>query len=153
MSQLELAAKARRLDGTRTGIRIREFPEIVVDTMPRFGGTDAGPCPVELMLASLASCIVETAVYLAKKARVRLGDVTAETRATVLREGAGYTLRDVETLLRVQVSPRSLERAKDCLELLDKSCILTGSLMKCPPVKVSIEAARAKTGSRETEMI
>lgn len=42
--------------GTATVVRARGF-EIVIDEPPAFGGEDAGPNPVEYVLASLAGCI------------------------------------------------------------------------------------------------
>jgi len=141
----ELKVEAKLLNDTRTGIKIRDFPQIVIDTMPEFGGGDAGPCPVELMLASLAGCVVETAIYIAKRARIRIGDVRAETRAVVAKDGQVYALKNVETTLKVQVlSPSNQEHAKECLGLLGKYCIVTESLMKPVPVIISLDVTNTR---------
>lgn len=150
---MELHVEAKRLEGTRTGIKVRNFPQILVDTMPEFGGMDAGPCPVELMLASLAGCVVETAIYIAKKARIGLGDVWAETRGVVTKNGQAYALANVETTLKVQVqSPSNQERVKECLGLLGKYCIVTESLTKSVPITVSLVVTNKKSGGLDNGM-
>jgi len=143
----ELEIEAKLINGTKTGIKIRNFPQIVTDTMPEFGGGDAGPCPVELMLASLASCVVETAIYIAKRARIRIGDVRAETRALVAKDGEAYALENVETTLKVQVlSPSNQERAREFLGLLEKYCIVTKLLAKSVPITLSLIVTNEKPG-------
>ncbi|MGQ9514501.1 MAG: OsmC family protein [Thermoproteota archaeon] len=134
----ELKAEAKLLSGTRTGIKIRNFPQFVIDTMPQFGGGDAGPCPVELMLASLAGCVVETAIFITKKARIKIGDLKAETRAILAKDGQVYAITNVEIILGVQVSKISdKERAKECLNLINKYCIVTKSLENSLPITFS----------------
>jgi uncharacterized OsmC-like protein len=109
----------------------------MVDTMPEFGGRNAGPCPVELMLASLTGCIVETVIYITERARIGLGDVRAATIAVVAKNDQAYNLTKIETTLKVQVLSNK-ERAKECLGLLDKYCIITKLLMEAIPIKVSL---------------
>lgn len=140
MDFLELTVEAKCLNGTKTGIKIRDFPQIVIDTMPEFDGGDVGPCPVELMLASLASCVVETAIFLAKRARIELGGVSSEARAVLMKKGQTYTLTNVEVTLNARVlNPSDSEIAKDRLGLLEKYCIVANSLTKSIPVTVSLD--------------
>jgi len=81
---LELAVEVKHLSGTSTGLKIMDFSQIVIDTMPEFGGGDAGPCPVELMLAYLAGCMIETAIYIVK--RIRLVNVSSEARVIMVKK-------------------------------------------------------------------
>src|SRR6476620_7154877 len=49
------SADSRQVEGLRSETKIRQF-SLTVDEPPALGGTDAGPNPVELVLAALASC-------------------------------------------------------------------------------------------------
>src|ERR1700722_20071675 len=49
------SADSRQVEGLRSETKIRQF-SLTVDEPPNLGGTDAGPNPVELVLASLATC-------------------------------------------------------------------------------------------------
>ena len=48
-------ANSRQVEGLRSETKIRQF-SLTVDEPPTLGGTDAGPNPVELVLAALATC-------------------------------------------------------------------------------------------------
>ncbi len=49
------AADTALVDGYRTEARVRGFA-LTADEPPTIGGTDAGPTPVELVLAALGTC-------------------------------------------------------------------------------------------------
>src|ERR1700677_4671059 len=48
-------ADSRQVEVLRSETKIRQF-SVTVDEPPSLGGTDAGPNPVELVLAALATC-------------------------------------------------------------------------------------------------
>ena len=51
----KFSADSRQVEGLRSETKIRQF-SLTVDEPPALGGTDAGPNPVELVLAALATC-------------------------------------------------------------------------------------------------
>ena len=61
--------------GYRCRIPVRDF-ELVSDEPARFGGTDAGPMPTELFLASLAACFTLAVAHVARKRGVELPDLS-----------------------------------------------------------------------------
>jgi len=61
--------------GYRCHLPVRQF-EIVVDEPPSAGGTDGGPMPTELFLASLASCFTLSLYHAARKRSIELPDLS-----------------------------------------------------------------------------
>jgi putative redox protein len=49
------SVESRQVENLRSEARIRQF-SLTVDEPPSLGGSDAGPNPVELVLAALATC-------------------------------------------------------------------------------------------------
>jgi putative redox protein len=64
--------------GYRCRIPVRGF-EIVADEPLDEGGTDTGPAPTELFLASLASCFTMAVAHAARKRGIELADLTVRT--------------------------------------------------------------------------
>src|SRR3954467_5683975 len=69
-----MKATATRESGFRHTARIRS-PELAVDERPELGGTDAGPEPLELLAAALASCTAVTMEMYAQRKGWHLGGV------------------------------------------------------------------------------
>jgi putative redox protein len=81
--------------GYRCRIPVRAF-EMVADEPPSAGGTDAGPAPTEIFLASLASCFAMAVTYAARKRGVELADLAVRTRGHYL--GLGFDQIRVEVI-------------------------------------------------------
>jgi putative redox protein len=76
---------------TRTGplkqtVRVRNH-ELIADEPPEKGGSDAGPDPLELLAASLASCTAVTMEMYASKKGWDIGDVEVEAQFTPADRG------------------------------------------------------------------
>jgi putative redox protein len=67
--------------GMRAVTRVGEF-DVVVDEPRTFGGTDTGPQPTDLLLASISSCFALAIAFVARKRGIELRglDVTAVGR-------------------------------------------------------------------------
>ncbi len=70
--------------GYRCRVRMRDF-ELVADEPADQGGTDAGPMPTELLLASLASCFSMALAHVARKRGIELPDLEVHATASYAR--------------------------------------------------------------------
>ena len=59
--------------------------EIVVDEPETHGGTNTGPQPTDLLLASIASCIVLSMAFVARKRGIELLDLDVTRRRQLQR--------------------------------------------------------------------
>ena len=76
------AADSRLVDGYRTEATVRQF-SFAVDEPPLIGGTDAGPSPVELVLAALGTCQEIVYATYARVLGVPLGGVAVRAEGPV----------------------------------------------------------------------
>lgn len=62
-------------------MQMREF-QIVADEPPEYQGTNTGPMPTELFLASLASCFTLAVAHAARKRGIELPGLSVHVRGT-----------------------------------------------------------------------
>jgi putative redox protein len=82
-----LKATATRQDGFRHSVRIRSH-ELTVDEPVDHGGDDAGPEPLELLAASLASCTAVTMEMYALRKGWDLGGIEVACGYTPAERGS-----------------------------------------------------------------
>jgi putative redox protein len=85
--------------------------ELVVDEPPEEGGDDEGPSPLELLAASLASCMAITMELYAKRKGWELGPVEVEVAYSLAERGSA-THFDVVMRLSDQLTPEQVERLR-----------------------------------------
>jgi uncharacterized OsmC-like protein len=79
--------------GHRCRVPIRGF-EVLVDEPTTAGGTDTGPKPTELLLASLAACFALAVAHVVRKRGRELADVRVRVRGEY--QGASFARITVE---------------------------------------------------------
>jgi putative redox protein len=70
-------ASAQRVSGYRHTVKVRQH-RLTIDEQAAAGGDDGGPCPQELLAASLASCTAVTMEMYAARKGWELRDVEVE---------------------------------------------------------------------------
>lgn len=110
--------------GYRCRVPIRSF-EVRADEPPEAGGTDAGPMPTELFLASLAVCFTMAVHHAARKRGMELPDLAVRVRGDY--EGLRFSR------LRVEIHSRhSREELEAILELAISYCYVSNTLREKP---------------------
>ncbi len=128
--------------GFRVDVKARRH-EIIVDEPKELGGTDTGPNPIELLLASLASCLSIAIRFHASKMNIRIDEVKVDVggeldiRGFMGVEGVKPGLRRVEVLLRIK-SPETEEKLKELVEFVEAHCPVADTLKSTTLVVLSV---------------
>jgi uncharacterized OsmC-like protein len=144
------AADSRQVAGLRSQAKIRQF-DLTVDEPESLGGTDAGPNPVELVLAGLAACQEVTYRAYAEALRIPLEGVSVRVEGDLDLRGffavdesvrAGFQNVRGTVRLTSSASDEDLARLKS---IVDAHCPVLDILKSGVPV--SLELAPASPAS------
>jgi uncharacterized OsmC-like protein len=129
-----------QVDGSRVTPTTRKFV-VTADAPPGLGGVDAGPAAVEMLLASLASCLTSGIAANAALFDVPIDALDIDIDASIdLRGVFGHdkTVRngfsDIRYTVTIQ-SPASEEKVRRCKETIDRKSPVIDVLTK--PVNVT----------------
>jgi putative redox protein len=118
--------------GYRCRVPVRQFELLADEPEEVAGGTDTGPTPTELLLASLASCFVMALAHVAGRRRVELPPDLAVT-AVGDYDGPRFGA------LRVEVrSSHPREQLEPLLERAATLCHVSNTLRGAPAVEYLI---------------
>ncbi|GIW46440.1 MAG: hypothetical protein KatS3mg078_0317 [Deltaproteobacteria bacterium] len=113
-------------------VRARQF-SVNVDEAPEFHGEDTGMMPTELFLCSLASCFCLAIVYVARKKRIEIKDLTVKVKGE----------KDLENFLFSKIlvcvfSSLPLGVMEDLLGLAKRYCFVSNTIINSCPIEYSI---------------
>ena len=142
------SANSRQVEGLRSETKIRQF-SVTVDEPPSLGGTDAGPNPVELVLAALATCQEITYRAYATALGIPLESVSVKLEGLLDLRGffavkddvrAGFN--EVRGVVNLKSSAPAADLAK-LKEVVDAHCPVLDILRAPVPVDLRLETERA----------
>jgi len=131
MAVSERAVQARLTGGLRAVIQAGDF-ELVADEPESIGGTNTGPRPTELLLASIASCFTLSLAYSARKRHLELTDVEVDVVGRL--DGPQFVSFRIEVRAS---SPTGDELAK-LAESAKRVCYVTRTLSAGPEIEVVV---------------
>ena len=142
----EFSVDSRQVDGLRSEAKIRQF-SLTVDEPPTLGGSDAGPNPVELVLAALATCQEITYRAYATALGIPLESVSVTLDGVLDLRGffavsevrPGFT--GVEGIVTLKSSASKEELAK-LKEVVDAHCPVLDVLRAPVPVELRLATER-----------
>lgn len=129
---------ARWAGGLRCQVQAGRFP-LVVDEPTTAGGTDLGPAPTDLLLASVASCFTLALAYTAAKRGTEVTDI----RVTVTGTYDGPRFRAVDIAVASDDLPA--DELRRLVGAAERVCYVTNTLRGGPEIAVSVTAP-AQTG-------
>lgn len=105
--------------------------QLIVDEPESVGGTNRGPQPTDVLLASIASCFAIAMAYAARKTGADLTDLHVTASATY----DGPRFATVAIALTSTVAPDTLERL---IPLAQRVCYVTNTLRQPPEMTISV---------------
>lgn len=142
------SAESCQVDGLRSEAKIRQFT-MTVDEPPSLGGTDAGPNPVELVLAALATCQEITYRAYATALGIPLDSVSVKLEGSLDLRGffgvkddvrAGF--REIRAVVNLKSSASAADLAK-LKDVVDAHCPVLDILRAPVPVDLSLKTEHA----------
>ncbi|MFF4948769.1 OsmC family protein [Streptomyces chattanoogensis] len=119
-------------------IRVRGH-EMVVDQPAETGGSDSGPTPVELFVASLASCVAFYAGRFMDRHGLPRGDLGATADFEMADDGPARVAR-VRIRVRVPASEPLAQARKEALRAVVHHCTVHNTLLRPPEVSIDVAA-------------
>src|ERR1700728_4154974 len=138
---------SRQVENLRSEARIRQF-SLTVDEPPTLGGSDAGPNPVELVLAALATCQEITYRAYATALGIPLEGVSVKLEGSLDLRGFFAVKDDVRAgfnAVRGIVNLKSSASAADLAKLkdvVDAHCPVLDILRAPVPVDLELKTER-----------
>lgn len=107
------------------------------------GGDGINPCPIELIISALGSCLLGTFLVFQRKLRLQLQDIQVSAQGSVemINEGEDrgkYDIKGIEVSIHVRVEGDEYEEeiAGDCIRLTKQHCPVTRALQKSIPITI-----------------
>jgi len=142
------SADSRQVEGLRSETKIRQF-SLTVDEPPSLGGTDAGPNPVELVLAALATCQEITYRAYATALGIPLDSVSVKLEGVLdlrgffaVKDGVRSGYNEVRGTVHLK-SPASAADLAKLKDVVDAHCPVLDILKAPVPVELKLETERA----------
>ncbi len=138
------SAESEQVAGLRSEIRIRDF-QLAVDEPEVLGGTDTGPNPVEIALASLATCQEITYRLYADKLGIPLDHVAVSVEGDVDLRGlfaVDEAVRPGFQAIRATVtleSPADQKAINELVETVNRHCPVLDLLQNRTPVAIDVQ--------------
>jgi putative redox protein len=121
--------------GYRCRVPIRQFELSADEPESVAGGTDTGPTPTELFLASVATCFTMALVHIARKRRIELPE---DLSVTAVGEYDGPSFGALRVEVQCARPPADLARL---LEWAAGVCYVSNTLRNAPKVEYVIRPA------------
>ena len=144
MATIKFNIKAHSENPTKTIVEARDF-KIIVDEPENLGGTDAGPNPVEYVLAALAGCMNVVGHLVAKEMDFTLRGIEFEIEGDLdpgkfmgksAKERSGY--KEIRVILKpdTDADEKTLEK---WVKAVEERCPVSDNIAHETPVKISVK--------------
>jgi organic hydroperoxide reductase OsmC/OhrA len=129
-------------NGKRGELRLgNDANPITVSTPPEFGGPEGCWTPEDLMAASIASCIMTSALFFLDRAGVELDSYTCDSELRMDKTKGGLALTGMKLALKIKVNEipgedDAKDKARQAVEKAEATCPLSAAVMF--PIEIDI---------------
>lgn len=134
MSSGQLAVEGIWHGGLRCDVKMGDF-DIIVDEPESVGGSNLGPQPTELFLASIASCFTLAIAYSAQKRSIEVHDLSVTVTGTY--DGPGFRAIAINARLNCDT-----EDVASLMRAAERVCYVTNTL-KSENVEIDLSFTEA----------
>lgn len=139
MEKISFKAEVHWTQGTRGKIHIKNFEPIEIGIIKEFGGEEILG-PEDLFIASVASCVLTTFLYFAKKYDVEYDKIVIDANGTIRRmKGGYYKFTKIDVKLKVAAPLEARFDVEECFNFTKKYCIISNTIKECVPLNVALE--------------
>jgi putative redox protein len=132
-----VAMIVRSLGGDRYAVQVRGH-ELIIDQPTNVGGTDLGPTPVELFVASLASCVAHYAGRFLARHHICRDGLRVDTSWQMSQNRPA---RVASVTLRITPPPAMPPERLPALLAVARACTIHNTLEQAPDVSILVTAA------------
>ncbi len=127
-----IEAKAEWKKNYQVRVDVRQFV-IDVDEPPQYHGEDTGMMPTELFISSLASCFCMALVFVAKKKRVLIDDMSVEVSAVADTKNFRYSKLIVKVMSSVPES-----ELEEMIGEAKNYCYVSNTILHSCPIEYEV---------------
>ncbi len=118
-------------------------PTIEVATPPEFKGHEGIWTPEELFVASVNICIKTTFLHYAQRINFEFLSYESEAEGVLERVKNQFMFSEIKVRPKIVVaSSNQIEKAKELIELAEKNCLISNSIVSkvtvCPAIKAGL---------------
>ena len=115
------------------------IPDLIVDE-PKPIGENAGPNPTRLLSVAVGHCVSSSLLYCLSKARIKAKNLETTIKSSLERNNEGQLrIGRLEVQVRLNVDEKDKDRVPRCLDIFEKYCMVTQSVMKGIKVIVNVQ--------------
>lgn len=139
MQKISFKAEVHWTQGMRGKIYIKNFEPIEIGIIKEFGGEEILG-PEDLFVSSVASCVLTTFLYFAKKYKLEYNKIIIDTSGDVKRmEGGYYKFTKIDVKFKISAPEESEFDIEECFKLTKKYCIISNTIKECVPLNLTLE--------------
>jgi uncharacterized OsmC-like protein len=143
--ELKVRVRGQSENATRMNLSVGKF-NMVIDEPLNFGGTDAGPSPIQVLLMSLAGCINVTGHLVARQKGLQLNGMKMTIEGVMNPSafyGASFEVRagfkQITVAVDADINGAGKKEIEDWLKETENRCPVTDNIKTVTNVSVFIK--------------